>query len=173
VTRVMTCDPICIGRRPGHSGVGPTWVSRQALPAQRGDPRHPRSLSCKSLVPGPRAILCHSDKEHGVLGLLLGDHGAADGHDGGDDAVDALGGLVLGRLEVAGGILGDRDRRCDPTRQTKCSEYSGWGSSWATMARPMAMMVATMPSMRSVDLSLAGLRLPAGSWATARSETVS
>ena len=24
-----------------------------------------------------------------------------------------------------------------------------------------------MPSMRSVDLSLAGLRLPAGSWATA------
>jgi hypothetical protein len=31
----------------------------------------------------------------------------------------------------------------------------------------MAMMVATMPSMRSVDLSFAGLRLPAGSWATA------
>ena len=31
------------------------------------------------------------------------------------------------------------------------------------MARPMAMMVATMPSMRSVLLSLAGLRLPAGS----------
>jgi hypothetical protein len=35
------------------------------------------------------------------------------------------------------------------------------------MARPRAMMIATMPSMRSVDLSLAGLRLPAGSWATA------
>jgi hypothetical protein len=48
------------------------------------------------------------------LGLLLGDEGAADGHDEGDDAVDALGAL-----------------------------------------------------------SLAGLRLPAGSWATARSETVS
>ena len=31
----------------------------------------------------------------------------------------------------------------------------------------MAMIIATMPSMRSVDLSLAGLRLPAGSWATA------
>src|SRR4029453_12908293 len=29
------------------------------------------------------------------------------------------------------------------------------------------MMSATMPSMRSVDLSLAGFRLPAGSWATA------
>jgi hypothetical protein len=33
---------------------------------------------------------------------------------------------------------------------TKNSEYSGWGSSCAIMARPMAMMVATMPSMRSV-----------------------
>ena len=31
----------------------------------------------------------------------------------------------------------------------------------------MAIMRATMPSMRSVDLSLAGLRLPAGCWATA------
>jgi hypothetical protein len=31
----------------------------------------------------------------------------------------------------------------------------------------MAMIVATIPSMRSVDLSLAGFRLPAGSWATA------
>jgi hypothetical protein len=31
----------------------------------------------------------------------------------------------------------------------------------------MAMIVATMPSMRSVFLSLAGFRLPAGSWATA------
>jgi ABC transporter transmembrane region len=51
--------------------------------------------------------------------------------------------------------------------QTKNSEYSGCGSSWATMARPIAMIVATMPSMRSVDLSLAGLRLPAGSRATA------
>jgi hypothetical protein len=40
-------------------------------------------------------------------------------------------------------------------------EYSGWGSSWATMARPIAMMAATMPSIRSVLLSLAGLRLRA------------
>jgi hypothetical protein len=50
-----------------------------------------------------------SDKEHGVLGLrlLLGDHGAADGHDQGNDAVDAFGGLVLGGLQIAGGILGD------------------------------------------------------------------
>jgi hypothetical protein len=34
--------------------------------------------------------------------------------------------------------------------QTKNMEYSGSGSSWATMARPIAMMRATMPSMRSV-----------------------
>jgi len=34
------------------------------------------------------------------------------------------------------------------------------------MARPMAMMRAMMPSIRSVLLSFAGLRLPAGSCAT-------
>jgi hypothetical protein len=34
----------------------------------------------------------------------------------------------------------------------------------------MTMMVATMPSMRSVDLSLAGFTLPAGSWVTAMLE---
>jgi hypothetical protein len=50
---------------------------------------------------------------------------------------------------------------------TKNIEYSGGGSSWATMARPIAMISATMPSIRSLLLSLAGLRLPAGSWATA------
>jgi hypothetical protein len=44
---------------------------------------------------------------------------------------------------------------------TKNKEYSGWGSSWATRARPIAMIRATMPSMRSVLLSLAGLRMPA------------
>jgi hypothetical protein len=37
--------------------------------------------------------------------------------------------------------------------QTKCSEYSGWGSSWTTTARPIAMIVATMPSMRFGALS--------------------
>ena len=64
---------------------------------------------------GPRYdASCHlsrSDEEHGILGLglLLGDHSAADRHDQGDDAVDPLGGLVLGGLEVAGGILGDGD----------------------------------------------------------------
>ena len=36
-------------------------------------------------------------------------------------------------------------------------DCSGCGSSWATMARPIAMMAATMPSIRSVNLSLAGL----------------
>jgi hypothetical protein len=34
--------------------------------------------------------------------------------------------------------------------QTKNMEYAGCGSSWTTMARPMAMTAATMPSMRSV-----------------------
>jgi hypothetical protein len=38
-------------------------------------------------------------------------------------------------------------------------EYAGCGSSWATMARPIAMMVATMPSMRSVLLSCGRLLL--------------
>jgi hypothetical protein len=37
------------------------------------------------------------------LWLILGDHGAADGHDEGDDAIDVLSALVLGGLEVAGG----------------------------------------------------------------------
>jgi hypothetical protein len=45
---------------------------------------------------------------------------------------------------------------------TKCSEYSGSGSSWTSMARPMAMVIATMPSMRSVLLSLAGVSCQRG-----------
>jgi hypothetical protein len=50
-------------------------------------------------------ILSPSDSERTVLGLglLLRDESAADGHDGGDDA---LGGLVLGGFEIAGGALG-------------------------------------------------------------------
>ena len=40
---------------------------------------------------------------------LLGQHGAAEGHNQGDDAVDALGALVLDGFEVAGGLLGDGD----------------------------------------------------------------
>jgi hypothetical protein len=43
----------------------------------------------------------------------------------------------------------------------------GERGSWGSMAPPMAMIRATMPSMCSVDLSLAGSRLPAGSWVTA------
>jgi hypothetical protein len=52
-----------------------------------------------------------SQNEHLVRGLrlFLDDHGAADGHDQGDDAIDALDALVLGRLEVTGGVLGDGD----------------------------------------------------------------
>jgi hypothetical protein len=51
-----------------------------------------------------RSVNLLSHKEHGVfeVWLLLGEHGATDRHDGGDDAVDALGALVLGRLEIAG-----------------------------------------------------------------------
>ena len=47
----------------------------------------------------------YSHEEHGVLGLglVLGDHGAADGHDGGNDAVDALDGLSLAGLRLPAG----------------------------------------------------------------------
>lgn len=34
------------------------------------------------------------------LRLLLGDHGPADGHNGGDNAIDALGGLALEGLRL-------------------------------------------------------------------------
>ena len=68
--------------------------------------------------------LSPSDEEQGVLGLrlLLGDHGAADGHDEGDDAIDPLGGLVLGGLEIAGGVLGDGVAvvAVAPVRRTSC-----------------------------------------------------
>ena len=40
-------------------------------------------------------------------GSSWANHGAADSHDEGDDVVDALDGLVLGRVEVRG--LRDRD----------------------------------------------------------------
>jgi hypothetical protein len=48
----------------------------------------------------PLELSSTSENEHLVRGLrlLLGEHGAADGHDSGDDAVDALGRLVLGGL---------------------------------------------------------------------------
>jgi hypothetical protein len=38
--------------------------------------------------------------------------------------------------------------------------------SWTSMARPMAMIGAMMPSMRLIDLSLAGLSLPTSSSVT-------
>ena len=93
-----------------------TWTPPlTASMCQRGNvqlPTRPGELLVDRLLgvtwPAP---FCPSDKVQRVLGLglLLGDHGAADRHDGGDDAIDALGALVLGRLEVAGGVLGDRD----------------------------------------------------------------
>jgi hypothetical protein len=47
----------------------------------------------------------HPDKEQEVLGLglILVDHGAADGHDRGDDAIDPLGALVLAGLRLPAG----------------------------------------------------------------------
>ena len=64
-------------------------------------------------APGPRVRVARytgrrlrtSDKEQRVFGLrlVLGDHGTADRHDQRDNAIDPLRGLVLGRLEVAGG----------------------------------------------------------------------
>jgi hypothetical protein len=57
------------------------------------------------------------------LRLVLGDQGAADGHDEGDDAVDPLGGLVLGRLELAGGIPRDGDVGGRPAAQDgRCAQ---------------------------------------------------
>jgi hypothetical protein len=46
-----------------------------------------------------------------------------------------------GRPQEIVGLQGLRNqaRWHDFTHQTKCSEYSGWGSSWATRARPIAM----------------------------------
>ena len=60
-------------------------------------------MICGVFVPNSGIAL--SDKEHGVLGLrrLLGDHGAADRHDQGDNAVDALGRLSLAGLRLPAG----------------------------------------------------------------------
>ena len=80
-------------------------------------------------------MLRPSDKEHGVLRLwlLLSDHGAADRHDRGDDAVDALGALVLGRLQVAGGVLGDGDA----IGETNPTPINSPGSAYARFATAM------------------------------------
>ena len=43
-------------------------------------------------------------------------HCAADGHDGGHDAVDSLGALLLARFDVAGGVGLDRDVGGQPTQ---------------------------------------------------------
>ena len=62
------------------------------------------------------------------LRLLLGEHGAADRHDQRDDAVDPLGALVLGRLEIAGGVLGDGDVGGQPiTRLVVPVTIRSWG----------------------------------------------
>jgi hypothetical protein len=72
-----------------------------------------------------------------------------------DDTVDELGGLVLGEGEVAGGP--GRQRRWPPSGgSNKEQRVLGLGLLLAIRARPMAMMAATMPTMRSVLLSLAG-----------------
>jgi hypothetical protein len=67
-----------------------------------------------SVVPGFGADYAACDRaqhtwlpqdKHLVRGLrlLLDQHGAPDRNDQRDDAVDAFGGFVLGRLEIAGG----------------------------------------------------------------------
>ena len=66
--------------------------------------------------------------------------------------------LFLAGLRLPAGSWADRDVGGHPEGQKTISWYSTCCSSRATMARPMAMIRATMPSIRSVDLSLAGLR---------------
>jgi hypothetical protein len=64
---------------------------------------------------------------------------------------------MAARRQPSLNLAGSSGRPCAsrssrPQPHTKNMEYSGWGWSWATMARPVAMVAATMPSMRSVVL---------------------
>ncbi|MGC1954288.1 MAG: hypothetical protein WA970_17275, partial [Gammaproteobacteria bacterium] len=72
--------------------------------------------------------------------------------------------VALGFIDRSDNLRRLRARFAASPFQTTNMEYSGCGWSCATSARPMAMMVGTMPSMRSVDLSLAdsGCRLDPG-----------
>jgi hypothetical protein len=61
------------------------------------------------------------------------------------------------RLEVLGGSWAIATVDVIPRVRRRTASTRAGGSSWATMARPMAMMVATMPSIRSAVCSWAGL----------------
>ena len=81
----------------------PGQVDAPAGPAYSGDVCVRRRERRTPLMRQPRRLRASADllasyPEHLVRGLrlLLGDHGAADRHDEGDDAVDPLGGLVIG-----------------------------------------------------------------------------
>jgi hypothetical protein len=104
----------------------PTPLPSSAIGATRN---HDRGVQLRHRA--CRADWCFRDP------LLLGDHGAADGHDEGD-AVDALNRLVLGRLDCADGVLAN-GYGSHPAGQTKIIWYETYGCSWATMARPMAI----------------------------------
>jgi hypothetical protein len=53
----------------------------------------------------------------------------------------------------------DGRRHASSKPHTKNMEYAGWGSSWVSMARPMAMMAATMPSIGAAPLPHLGLSM--------------
>jgi hypothetical protein len=55
------------------------------------------------------------------------------------------------------GVLGDGNLAFShPAAHKTNIWYEGCGSSWTTIAPPMAMMIATLPSMRSVLLRRSG-----------------
>jgi predicted transcriptional regulator len=129
-----------LGRKPAPAAPAATARMRGAT-RQKG----PRPvIACRSVSQVLRHASPFTEKTWSTrAGARRGDEGAAVDHDQRNDAVDALCGLFLGGLEGAGEVLSAGYVRCHPARQTKNMEYSGCGSSWATRARPMAMMVAT------------------------------
>jgi Bacterial extracellular solute-binding proteins, family 5 Middle/PilZ domain len=85
------------------------WTALQLVPWPA-----PRRQSCppwRASQSQQAAVLVH-----GAAGLLARQHGAADGHDQGDDPVDALCRLVLGGPEIARGVLSHGDVGGHPTR---------------------------------------------------------
>jgi len=106
-----------------------------------------RNAALVAFYLGRRGVSCHSDPDRlaGDILLLLGEDGAADRHDQGDDAVDALAALVLGGLEVTSGILGDGNVGSHPADHTKNMEYAGWG------AAPMLSTIRPRPLFTTHD----------------------
>src|SRR5918997_1380751 len=94
VEEVRTADgvDVLVGLRPELVlDLAPDVVALVLDHAGSWTPRAGRTEGCRAtsgVVAGSRGVLCPSEDEHLVLGLrlFLGDHGAADGHDDGDDA---------------------------------------------------------------------------------------